>query len=367
MGDENNYIFDYAKQVFCFEGKKYLKDELDIFKQDILKRQQNKNFLELYDFLKIWFDESPDIEVKTSGSTGLPKIIKANKIKMMQSAKRTCSFLGLGKNSSVLLCMPLQFIGSKMLVVRALVAGLDLYLSPPSLNPLKDIGFAFDFVSMTPQQVAVSIKNDIEKKRLYAIKHLLLGGMAIMPDLEKGLEHFPNYVWHGYGMTETLSHIALRKVNGSDKSFYFTPLEGIEISLDHDERILIKAPSICDQIIFTNDRAEISEEGTFKILGRVDNIINSGGIKIQIEEIEQILSKSIPIPFLVSSVSHAELGEQVVLLTEIFLPDWKERCVDLPKYHIPKLQITIPKLPMTDSNKPDRQKAKILAQKYVGI
>ncbi len=360
-----NYILEREKQILYFNGKKYLPNELEKLKEDMLS--QNKfleAYLELYAFLKEWFNDKDYVEVQTSGSTGTAKEYKAMKENMMQSALRTCDFLSLPENSSVLLCMPLKFIGAKMIVVRALVAGLDLYCVPASLNPMKDIDFSPYFVAMTPQQASASLKYTEQKKALMQVKHLMLGGMAVMPELEKELFDFPHSVWLTYGMTETLSHIALRKLNKEDASSFFTPFNDVKLSLSKEETLIIDAPFVCKDILVTNDRAILLDDMKFQILGRVDNVVNSGGIKIQIEEIEEKLASSMPIAFRITSLPHKELGEQLVLLTEENCPDWKERCSVLSKYQVPKMHIQVEKLPLTDSGKPDRLKAKKLAQEF---
>ncbi len=365
---QHNFKFNYSEQVFCFEGKKYRNNELLNFKQDLLARNSDdKSLFELLNFLEDWFSDSETIMLQTSGSTGDAKSIKAKKAQMMQSAKNTCSFFSLSEGQSVLLCMPLQFIGAKMIVVRALIAGLDLYVVPPSSNPMKDIDFSPHFVAMTPQQASECLKNDHDRERLQGIKHLLLGGMAVNETLQAKLDNFPNNVWLGYGMTETLSHIGLRRLNGTEKSEYYTPFKNVSISLSENDTVVIKAPAICDEILTTNDIAELLEDGRFKILGRADNIVNSGGIKIQIEEVENILAPYFDVEFQLSSIVHNELGHQLVILTDKICEDWKERCLKagekLSKHKTPKKHILVEKLPLTASGKPDRHNAKILADK----
>ncbi len=360
-----HYTLDIPKQSLTFEGKTYTKHTLASFKDHWLQENDTSPILsDLYNFLVQWFDDSACIDVCTSGSTGTPKVLHVKKRNMMESAKNTCSFLALPKGSSVLLCMPLQFIGAKMIVVRALVAGLDLYAVTPSLNPLKDMSFSPNFVAMTPQQTAHCIQDAKTRVTLENVQHLLLGGMAVMPKLEKELRTFPNHVWLGYGMTETLSHIALRKVNTKDASPFFTPFTNIDLSLSEQECLIINAPKLCDEILITNDRAILKKDGSFQILGRIDNVVNSGGIKIQLEEVEEKLSQLFSIPLQLSAIAHEELGEQLVLLTENPCDNWKELCAGLSKYHRPKAHIIVPKLPLTASGKPNRHTSRKLAQEY---
>lgn len=244
---------------------------------------------ETYLFLKDWFGSSDIIKLHTSGSTGTPKEITATKKQMMQSAKLTCLFLNLKAGDKTLLCMTLNSIAGRMIVVRGLVAGLDLYPVTPSGNPLKNIDIPFSFAAMVPLQVFNSLQNPVEKDRLKAIDNLIIGGGAIDNELEKELNTFPNNVYSTYGMTETLSHIALRRLNGKEASSDYKPFACVRLSLSEDNCLIIDAPLVCKETLHTNDIAQISADGSFRIIGRKDNVINSGGVKIQIEEVEEKL------------------------------------------------------------------------------
>ncbi len=360
-----NFNVNIQKQALCFKGKYYTKQQLEDLKIDLqVAADSQTSQTELYSFLINWFNDSDSIEVFTSGSTGKAKSFLAKKQHMLASAIRTCTFLKLKPGDSALLCMPLNFIGAKMMVVRALVAGLDLHHVTPSLNPMRDIAFAPDFVAMTPQQVATSLYHTEEKLYLQQVKHLLLGGMAVLPSLEDKLKLFPNNVWLGYGMTETLSHIALRKLNGIDASKYFTPLNQVSVSLSDNQTLVIHDTKTNSQPLTTNDLAQIYSDGRFEILGRIDNVVNSGGIKIQIEEIEEKLSNTIDIAFQISSVAHHELGEQLVLCTEKPCHNWRILCSKLHKHKVPKVHIILPKLPLTGNGKPDRIKTRELVHDF---
>ena len=315
---------------------------------------------ELFDFLRDWFSPSSFLDVQTSGSTGQPKMMAVEKSRMIESARLTCSFLGLKKDDTAFLCMPLKFIGGKMLVVRALVASLNLIIRPPSGNPLKDMSVSPQFAAMLPLQVAQSLKSPLEKKCLMGIENLIIGGSAIDAELEAELQNFPHALWSTYGMTETLSHIALRRLNGIHRSDSYQAFDGVELSLSEPPSTLcIRVKNICDERIMTNDIAEINDNGTFRVLGRKDNVINSGGIKIQIEELENELKKYIHEPFLITSVPDSLLGEKVVFLSQVEIPllsdIFKEK---IQKYHRPKICLLLDKLPMTETGKPARAEAK---------
>ncbi len=317
---------------------------------------------EVYEFLKEWFSETETMTLNTSGSTGSPKQITVYKKDMMQSAIITCQFLNLKKYDKTLLCMPLSSIAGKMLIVRALVAGLDLYPVTPGGNPLKDTEINFQFAAMVPLQVFNSLQSEVEKERLKHIKNLIIGGGAIDKGMEVELQLFPNNVYSTYGMTETLSHIAIRKLNGKDTYAGYIPLPSVKVSLSEDDCLIVNAPMVCPNTLYTNDIAQIDADGAFRIIGRKDNVINSGGIKIQIEQVEEKLKTIISCPFAISAYPDAKFGEIVVLLTE--KPVSKEKIQQsLPHYMIPKKIILTETIPLTRTSKIDRVAVRKLVNK----
>ena len=325
---------------------------------------QTKFLQDLEAFLQEWHNDDPTVWVHTSGSTGTPKPLQVEKERMMASARLTCSFLGLKEGDSALLCMPLQYIAGKMVVVRSLIAGLRLIPIAPSGHPLKDLKETPTFAAMIPMQVYNTLQVPEERTRLMEIKHLIIGGGAIDDTLAHELKDFPNHVWSTYGMTETLSHIALRRLNGTDTSDWYTPFEQVRIQLSEEGTLIIHAPNVCSEELKTNDIAEINEEGKFRILGRKDNTINSGGVKIQIEQVESRLKKHLDTPFLISARKDAKFGEIVVLLYNKVgnEDDIRRICeMELPTYWVPKAYIGVDELPMTGTGKPDRASARRLA------
>lgn len=260
--------------------------------------------------------------------------------------------------------MSLQHIGAKMMVVRAIEYQLDLISVPPSGHPLATLTHAPHFAAMVPLQVYNSLQVPRERQLLSQIQCLIIGGSSISPSLTAALHDFPHRIYSTYGMTETLSHIALRQINGPTSTDWYTPLQGIHISLHPDDQCLcIDAPHICPHTLHTHDLAQIDQQGRFKILGRKDNIIVSGGIKIQIEAVERLLSKHLTHPFAITSVAHDKFGEIVVLLTEHPTPtNLQEICQQaLPKYWQPRLYLHCQQLPQTPTNKPRRAAIQQLA------
>lgn len=323
---------------------------------------------DLYHFLADWFSESSYITVHTSGSTGTPKELTVRKEQMMQSATLTCSFLGLGKGDNALLCMPLQYIAGKMVVVRALVAGLRLILRTPSGHPLADVEEPLRFAAMIPLQVYNSLQVPEERERLCKTEILIIGGGAINKELEDEIRKLPNTVYSTYGMTETLSHIALRKLNGPDASPAYTPFSSVRISVSSDETLVINAPLVCDDTLVTNDIVRIHPNGTFTILGRKDNIINTGGVKVQIESVEEMLHSIISANFAITAVPHPKLGEAIVLLLDktADTEGLSDKIASLlPKYQQPKYIRKADAIPQTGSGKTDRKACRLLAAKLI--
>jgi len=324
--------------------------------------------MDLEEFLAEWHSESPTVLVHTSGSTGKPKPMYVEKRRMEASARITCQFLGLKPGDTALLCMSLDYIAGKMMVVRAQTWGLRLLSVAPSGHPLDTVAEPVDFAAMVPMQVFNSLQVPEEREKLKQIKHLIIGGGAIDEALAKELVGFPNNVWSTYGMTETLSHIALRRLNGLDASDWYTPFEGVTLSQIDEGCLVIDAPAVHDGPLVTNDIVELSEKG-FRILGRKDNVICSGGIKIQIEEVERLLKPHLSAPFMITKRPDKKFGEQVVLLTESMDMDAvKDICQQvLPKYWQPRSYAHIDTLPMTETGKPARKEAERLAALAVEV
>ena len=329
-------------------------------------------------FIDEWNNDSAYVEVKTSGSTGEPKRMLVEKRRMLNSARITCDFLGLKPGDTALLCMSTDYIAGKMMVVRSIERGLKLIEVPPCGHPL-DIkhltlnikhsqfsifNFQFDFAAMVPMQVYNSLQVPEEKERLMAIRHLIIGGGAIDEAMEAELRTFPHAVWSTYGMTETLSHIALRRISGPEASEWYMPFPTVKLSTTDEGCLVIDAPEVCAQTLTTNDIVELKSDGRFRIRGRKDNVICSGGIKIQIEEVEQILKKYMRVPYIISKRKDEKFGEIVVLLTEGDTVEAQTICQQvLPKYHQPKVYLHVNQIPLTETGKPARKRAEELAKK----
>ena len=314
----------------------------------------------LDEFVSDWLSDSPTLRVHTSGSTGKPKPMLVEKRRMEASARITCGFLGLRAGDTALLCMPLDFIAGKMVVVRSLVWGLRLMAVEPSGHPLKGLTESPTFAAMVPMQVYNSLKVEEERRLLRDIKHLIIGGGAVNSDMAEVLRGFPNAVWSTYGMTETLSHIALRRLSGAEASEWYEPFDGVGVTTSADGCLVIDAPAVCAQPLVTNDIAEIAPDGRrFRIRGRRDNVVCSGGLKLQIEEMEARLQPHLNVPYMISKRPDDKFGEAVVLLA--VTDDMESVCEvcrkHMPRYEQPRYFLAVSELPMTPTGKPARAEA----------
>jgi o-succinylbenzoate synthase len=328
-----------------------------------------------------WKEARPSIweggrvgEALTSGSTGEPRTFVIRLEHAAASARATCSALGLKRGDRALLCMPLEYIGAKMMIARSIVAGLELIVRAPSGRPLEDpadVGGGFRFAAMLPMQVFNSLQTPAERERLMAIGILIIGGAALDKTLEEELRSFPNAVYSTYGMTETLSHIALRRLNGREASAYYSPLEGVRVCLSGDGRLCIDAPAVTDGRLLTNDMACVLPDGRFRITGRWDNVINTGGVKVQAEALEDRLRASMPAAFAVTSMPDARLGEAVVLLVErgdYTAESLREIVRSLPcAYERPRRIRQVTAIPLTGNGKINRAACKELALTHEDI
>ena len=350
----------------------------------------------LEDFLSEWNNDSDRVLVHTSGSTGKPKPMMVEKKRMLNSARITCDFLGLKPGDSALLCMSLDYIAGKMVVVRSIERHLHLISVSPSGHPLKnidlkdvngkDVNGEITFAAMVPMQVYNTLQVPEERERLTHIRHLIIGGGAIDAALEQELRSLPGNIaiWSTYGMTETLSHIALRRINGAEASEWYQPFDSVKISQTDEGCLVIDAPLVCAETLLTNDIVEIEpyiynkveihnkvEKTRFRIKGRKDNVICSGGIKIQIEEVEEFLKPHLEKPFMLAKKKDEKFGEIAVLLTED--EDLKKVEATIRrllsgksddsnnsseskshKYWIPREYLHVDHLPLTETGKPKR-------------
>lgn len=293
-------------------------------------------------FLEEWFFNGGDsVTAKTSGSTGVPKQLQLAKADMAHSARRTLQFLQLEEKQAALLCLSPAFIAGKMMIVRAIVGGLDLWMSEPSSKPaLPERDFSFS--ALVPMQLHEILQDGKQAFHWQKVKKLIIGGGAVGAAAKKALADWPNDVYETYGMTETLSHIALKKISGKRPWESFIPVPGISIGKDERGCLVIEGTGIPQGRIVTNDLVDVYENG-FVFKGRIDNVINSGGIKISPEQVEPLIAPLLCPPYFIAGLPDRKFGEKVVLVIED--APWSGREIQqlrrdlekrLEKYAVPK-------------------------------
>lgn len=315
------------------------------------------------DFIKEWFSESKTVKIQSSGSTGIPKVFDIEKSKMLNSAKMTCDFLGLKEGNLALLCLPIEYISGKMMVVRSISRKLKLKVAQTSLNPLENITQAIDFCAMTPLQV----ENSLDK--IHLIKNLIIGGASVSETLKQKISqtltssNSQTKIFETYGMSETLSHIALKHIFPNQED-WFTVFEGVDISLDERDCLKIIAPKLNSEVLQTKDLVEINDKKQFRFLGRIDNVINSGGAKIFPEELEKLVRQNIPNEVIFLGIDDEKLGQKLILVIEGQESDsinQKLSTINYKKsFHKPKEIIFVEQIPRTPNGKVNRLELKNL-------
>ena len=330
-------------------GKVYSAENLGQLQQ--LPNTQYRWFKSIVEFLEQWFDKSDFIATATSGSTGKPKQILLSKKAMRHSASMTNQFFGLNEHSTALLCLPAEFIAGKMMLVRAMIGNFNLICVEPTSNPFVEELCKIDFCAITPHQLSKSLKQ-IEQQQ---IGHIIVGGSPLSSTCRNFVQHISSRVYETYGMTETCSHIALRAVNGPERSDYFRVLDQVTIRVNEQNCLCITAPELFDGELTTNDIVSMHLPDSFIWQGRLDHVINSGGIKIHPEKIEHKLSKIIHSPFFVSSLPDASLGQKLILVIESTSVDTDTLKMELSRilnaYELPKAIFLVEKFSYSASNK----------------
>ncbi|MBN2165223.1 MAG: AMP-binding protein [Marinilabiliaceae bacterium] len=345
------------KQNITINGINYQDTDLTnlINKKIKSKKLWEKN---IFNFLNQWFNNYESITLKTSGSTGKPKEIVFSKNQLILSAKTSIQLFNLHKESTALLCLPAEYVAAKLMIVRAIIGQLNLIIIPPDSNPLKNINTAIDFAAMVPLQVINSLNNQPLKINL--IKKLIIGGQKLPEEIAIKLSQFKTNIWETYGMTETLTHVALREISPSFSST-FIAIPGNTFQT-YNNCLTINNSVFLTEEIKTNDIVNLISNNEFKYIGRIDNIINSGGIKISIDELESKLMSVLTIPFAISSITDQKLGDKIVLVIEKSKKELNIKNIikkiKLTKFETPKEIVLIDKIPLTPSNKTDRKALK---------
>lgn len=345
---------------FSLNGFSFKKNDLKEFAYDYCKEGEQFE-KDIGYFLGDWLSPNEFIKVNTSGSTGKPKSIMLKKRHMVNSAAATGYHLSLISGDSALHCLPSNFISGKMMLVRAMVLGLKLDCVAPISNPLGQNHKVYDFAAMVPLQLENSI-NEIER-----IKQLIVGGAPISRTLKASILGKTTKVYETYGMTETITHIAVRRINSKKKSaseekdLPFKTLPEVFVKTDTRDCLVIDAPNISESAIVTNDIVNIVSDTEFEWLGRFDSVINSGGVKLIPEQIEKELASIIQKPFFVAGVPDETLGQKLVLIVEGTVDEKQlissiRKNGKLSKFQIPKKILTCTKFSRTKNGKLSRTK-----------
>lgn len=306
------------------------------------KTKLTPNELQAVDFCIHWLNGQSTFNITTSGSTGTPKPITIERKAMTASAAATVKALGLRAGMTSLVCLDTHFIAGMMMLVRCLNTGMNMIVAEPSANPMKGLHeISVDFTALVPYQLKAMLK---EGQRL-SIGTIILGGAAVGAELIRDIQQVSSACYATFGMTETLSHIALQRLNGHSKQENFHTLDGVRIRTDPRGCLVIESDYL-DNVVITNDLVDIISPREFKWLGRYDNIINTGGIKVMPEKIESavatwIAANRLSNRFFVTGLAHSQLGEQVTLVLEGSLSQEDEHSLlsslraTLSKYEVP--------------------------------
>jgi o-succinylbenzoate---CoA ligase len=350
----NDYVYDpgFVHPRFRMNGNSLDAENLLTVAYDYIKEGEPFEKA-IGDFLLHWFDNKDYVLMKTSGTTGTPKAINISKRAMINSALATADFFEVGTNIHALHCLPAQYVAGKMMLVRAIIIGWDIDVEAPSSMPLAGIEKTYDFAAMVPMQAEQSFN------QLTQIKKIILGGGKVSTPLSEKLQQLPVAIWETYAMTETVTHIAAKRIG--EKAF--TTLPDVMVNLDERGCLVINAPKVADGPVVTNDLAELTDAHHFTWLGRYDNVINSGGIKLFPEQVEEKLSPYIAQRFFVYGLPDDTLGEKLVLVIEgeaYAIPEKAYSALD--KYEKPKAVLFAERFTETGSGKVQRKETVALAK-----
>ncbi len=266
---------------------------------------------QVQNFLRAWQQDLPFI-FQSSGSTGKPKSFQFTKDQLLTSAKASTKALQLDKHTKALVCLPLTSVGGLLQLARAIHANFELFIDLPTSRPLQNFDTAINFISMVPTQLQQSLKH--EPLKLSGIEKILIGGAPLEENLIEACSNLSISLIQSYGMTETLSHVALRFI-GNGVSAPFKAIEGVHFE-QQQNCLTIHYPALLDAPLYTNDLVNLIDEQHFEWVGRADFAINSGGVKIIPEQLEKTLSSVLSHPFFVTSVPDDKWGSVVGLVIE---------------------------------------------------
>ncbi|MDW8316551.1 MAG: AMP-binding protein [Anaerolineae bacterium] len=365
-------------------GRAYSVEALRAWQPESAPADLTENERTALAFCQRWLSGADRFVVHTSGSTGPPQAIALSRRQMEASAQATAEALGLTTGMAALVCLPARYIAGQMMLVRGLMLGLAMTLVEPAADPFGPLpaDAAFDFTALVPLQLQTLLEGPPDyRRRLNRMRAILVGGAAVSHELERLAQAVAAPIYHTYGMTETASHVALRRLNGPDASPWFRPLPGVEIAVDERGCLRVRGPMTEGRWVQTNDRVELapSEEpfgaSPFRWLGRWDLVINSGGVKVPVETVEAAVAAAwtaLDLPrrrFLVGGMPDPRLGEAVTLVIEGEpLAAEQEAALRsalgrrLERFHQPRRIAYLPRLAETETGKPDRRRSLALCR-----
>lgn len=327
--------------------------------------------LQLFSFLQEWISGKETFTQPTSGSTGIPKLITLTRKQMLISATTTVQRLGWTASDTALICLHPGFIAGKMMLVRAIETGMAMVVTEPQLDPLAVLEIKqrqhLTVTAMVPMQLEHLCRHyGNTLSTITALRSVLLGGAAVPSGLQAVLPACKVPVWHTYGMTETCSHIALRRVDGKKPEGTFTVMPGVRLSVDKRGCLVVEGEVCLDGRVVTNDLVELLDEHSFLWLGRYDNTINSGGIKLHLDALEDtigtmLLAEGIANRFMLTAIPDAKLGQALTMVVEEAdtrsnsAERIRQTLIELPSYQRPKHLILLAAFPLTLTGKVDRQ------------
>ncbi len=347
-------------------------------------KSNNKYFDKVLIFKNLWDSGQEKFTLQTSGSTGVPKEILLTRKQIIASAKMTAKAFDLQAGDTAFCCLNVDYIAGMMMLVRAFEVGMNLIVVEPSSNPfigiekhlyLLSTNRGRNFFAFVPLQIQTILDESPKLLEiLNSAKAIIIGGASLNESILEKIQKIYRPVYATYGMTETITHIAIKRINGSAKTDFFKTLAGVSINLNNENCLMIKSKSLGSQWITTNDVAEIVNKNCFVLHGIIDNVINSGGVKIQLEKIEkvgeQVLRKlQLEGRSFVFSLPDEKLGERMIFVLEKKVSDKTSSMIDsikidilkafkeiLPKFEVPKEVFFVEKMLETATGKIDKIK-----------
>ncbi len=263
-------------------------------------------------FLNEWWNDENYITVKTSGSTGTPKEVKLAKDVVVASANQTCGFFGLNEKTTGLLCLPVHYIAGKLMLVRAIRSGMPLVAVEPTMSVIRDLEARVHFAALIPSQVVAALSDEAGTAKLSSIAQVLIGGGPIERDTEARLSELPSACYHSYGMTETATHVALRRIGGDGR---YRALPGVRFETDSEGTLIIHTSNL-PAPVHTTDLVELHDEQSFTWLGRADYAVISGSVKLIPELLEKKIGHLLEPRFYLRGEADSLLGQKLVLVVE---------------------------------------------------